>query len=133
MTDGQRSRWPGAAPPAGLGLFGSLALLLASTISGTSAEYLFGVKTRQALGIEYHVGMAGSVETLASEAMQLPPDQRLTLAHRILSSVEPVASTEIDAAWDTEIRERIARYDAGTVRSIPATEVFAEVDRRLRR
>ncbi|MHB8524069.1 MAG: addiction module protein [Limisphaerales bacterium] len=77
--------------------------------------------------------MAGTIETLASEAMQLPPDQRLTLAHRILSSVEPAPSVEIDAAWDTEIRERIARYDAGAVRSIPATEVFAEVDRRLRR
>jgi putative addiction module component (TIGR02574 family) len=77
--------------------------------------------------------MAGSIETLTSEAMQLPPDQRLTLAHRILSSVEPAVSREIDAAWDTEIRERIARYDAGTVRGISASEVFAEVDRRLRR
>jgi len=65
--------------------------------------------------------------------MQLPPDQRLTLAHRILSSVEPLASAEIDVAWDTEIRERIARFAAGSVRGIPATEVFAEVDRRLRR
>ncbi|MBI2947776.1 MAG: addiction module protein [Verrucomicrobia bacterium] len=65
--------------------------------------------------------------------MQLPPDQRLTLAHRILSSVEPTGSSEIDAAWNAEIRERIARYDAGGVRSIPAAEVFAEVDRRLGR
>ena len=93
----------------------------------------FGVKARHAVPVEYRVVMAGSIETLVSEAMQLPPDQRLTLAHRILSSVEPVASSEIDAAWDAEIRERIARYDAGGVRSIPAAEVFAEVDRRLRR
>lgn len=77
--------------------------------------------------------MAGSIETLVSEAMRLPPDQRLTLAHRILSSVEPAVSSEIDAAWDTEIRNRIARYDAGEVRSIPAAEVFAEADRRLHR
>lgn len=76
--------------------------------------------------------MAGSIDTLVSEAMHLPPDQRMTLAHRILSSVEPAASSEIDEAWDSEIRERIARYDAGGIRSIPAAEVFAEVDRRLR-
>jgi putative addiction module component (TIGR02574 family) len=83
--------------------------------------------------MEYRFVMAGLIETLVSEAMQLPPDQRLTLAHRILSSVEPMVSSEIDAAWDTEIRKRIAQYDAGGVRSIPAAEIFAEVDRRLRR
>jgi putative addiction module component (TIGR02574 family) len=75
--------------------------------------------------------MTGSLETLVSDAMQLPPDQRLTLAHRILSSVEPEASSEVDAAWDAEIRDRIARYDAGAVKGIPAVEVFAELDRRL--
>ena len=74
-----------------------------------------------------------SVETIIAEAIQLPPDQRLTLAHRILSSVEPAGSPENDVAWDKEIRERIARYDAGGVRSIPASEVFGELDRRLRR
>ena len=41
--------------------------------------------------------------------------------------MEPAASSEIDTAWDAEIRERIARYDAGGVRSIPVDEVFAEV------
>ena len=65
--------------------------------------------------------------------MQLPPDQRLTLAHRILTSVEPAVSSEVESAWDTEIRERIARYDAGEIKSVPAVEVFAETERRLRR
>jgi putative addiction module component (TIGR02574 family) len=75
--------------------------------------------------------MAGPIETIVSEAMRLPPDQRLTLAHRILSSVEPSVSSEVEAAWDAEIRERIARYDAGGVQSIPAAEVFNEVDDRV--
>jgi putative addiction module component (TIGR02574 family) len=77
--------------------------------------------------------MAESVETLAKEAMQLPPDQRLTLAHKILSSVEPAGSPELQALWDTEIRARIARYDSGETRGMPASEVFAELDRRLGR
>lgn len=75
--------------------------------------------------------MAESVDTLAEEAMQLPPDQRLTLAHKILSSVEPASSPELEAVWDTEIRARIARYDGGETRGIPASEVFAELDRRV--
>jgi putative addiction module component (TIGR02574 family) len=77
--------------------------------------------------------MAESAETLVAEAMQLAPDQRLTLAHRILSSVEPTASPDLEAMWDTEIRSRIARYDGGQTRGIPASEVFAELDRRLER
>ena len=81
----------------------------------------------------YREDMTGSVDTLASEAMRLPPDQRLTLAHLILSSVEPAPSAEVDAAWDSEIRQRIERYDAGEVRGIPAAEVVAEAERRLRR
>lgn len=77
--------------------------------------------------------MAGSIDTIASDAMHLPPDQRLTLAHRILSSMEPAVTSEIEAAWDAEIRQRVARYYAGEVRSIPAAEVFAEVDRQMQR
>ncbi len=77
--------------------------------------------------------MAESVETLAAEAMQLPPDQRLTLAHKILSSVEPVGSPELEGVWEAEIRTRIARYDRHETRGIPAAEVFAELDRRLGR
>jgi hypothetical protein len=77
--------------------------------------------------------MSGSVEAIIAEAVQLPADQRLTLAHRILSSVEPEPSAATDAVWDREIRDRIARYDTVGAQSIPATEVFAELDRRLRR
>ena len=74
-----------------------------------------------------------TVETVATEAMQLPKDQRLTLAHRLLSSVEPVPNPQVEAAWDAEIRERIRRYDAGETRTIPAKEVFRELDERLAR
>lgn len=77
--------------------------------------------------------MSGSIETIIAEVVQLPPDQRLTLAHKILSSVEPEASPEVEAAWDSAIRDRMARYDAGDVKGIPASEVFAELDGRLRR
>ena len=76
--------------------------------------------------------MSETVDSIVAEAVQLPPDQRFTVAHRILRSVEPELSAGTDAAWDQEIRRRIARYDAGDVRTIPASEVFAELDRRLR-
>jgi len=77
--------------------------------------------------------MSKSLEALTTEAMDLPSDQRFALAHRILTSVEPQASQEIDAAWDAEIRDRIQRLDRGGVRLVTASEAFAEVERRLRR
>jgi hypothetical protein len=73
-----------------------------------------------------------SVETIAEEALLLPKDQRFTLAHRILASVEPETEPGAELAWDTEIRERIRRYDAGLSVGVSGREVFAELDKKLR-
>jgi putative addiction module component (TIGR02574 family) len=104
-------------------------------ISG-SAPLTFSVRClrpRQFEGQSYDKVMSESVESIVAEAVHLPPDQRLTLAHKILSSVEPEPSSETDLAWDREIRERMVRYDAGELQSIPAAQVFEELDRRLRK
>ena len=74
-----------------------------------------------------------SFENIASEALLLPEDQRFTLAHRILSSVEPETEARVEAAWDIEIRERIRRYDAGLTMGLSGREVFAELDKKLKR
>ena len=73
-----------------------------------------------------------TLENIATEALLLPKDQRLTLAHRILASVEPDVDEGAEAAWDEEIRERIRRYDAGLEVGIPGAEVFRELDKRLK-
>jgi putative addiction module component (TIGR02574 family) len=86
---------------------------------------------RQVAVAAYAENVSGSLDNIIAEAIQLPPDQRLTVAHRLLRSVEPEPGDEIEAVWEAEIRKRIARYDTGAVRSIPATEVFLELDRRL--
>ena len=77
--------------------------------------------------------MIQTVDDLAQSAFQLPPDQRFTLAQRILASVEPLEDARIDKAWVAEMRERMARYDSGETQGIPAGDVFSEIDRRLAR
>ena len=77
--------------------------------------------------------MIQTVDALAHGAIELPPDQRLSLAHRILASVEPDGGPAIDAAWESEIRERIRKYDAGETQGMAASAVFGELDRRLAR
>ena len=76
------------------------------------------------------ITMANLIEELSSQARTLPPADRVRLAEELLASVrEP--DDEVEAAWDEEIRIRIADIDSGTARLIPAEEVFAEVRRLL--
>ena len=77
--------------------------------------------------------MNPSVESIASEAMLLSRDQRFTLAHRIMISMEPAVDSDVEMAWETEIKDRIRRYDEGLLAGIPGSDVFTELDERLRR
>lgn len=65
--------------------------------------------------------------------MQLPEDQKVTLAHRILASAEPAADAAVEALWDAEIVARIERLDRGETGRVEASVVFGELDRRLER
>lgn len=65
--------------------------------------------------------------------MELPVDQRVTLAHRILESTEPAVDPAIDQLWDEEIVERIRRLDAGETELHSGSVVLGELDKRLRR
>lgn len=69
---------------------------------------------------------------ILQEAIHLPEDQRLTLAHRLLTASEPHLSEEVKSAWDVEIRNRIERYDRGDSNSRTASEVFNDLDHRLK-
>ena len=71
--------------------------------------------------------MLGALDALSHDALELPPDQRVTLAYRLLVSVEPDPEPGTDAAWEAEILARIARFDAGGSQTVPAAEVFARL------
>ena len=68
------------------------------------------------------------VEELSRRAMDLPPDERVKLAEEILATVHGV-DDEVDAAWDAEIKRRIAEIDSGTAQLVPAEEVFTRLRR----
>jgi len=71
--------------------------------------------------------MAVTLDAVAHDALVLPPDQRMALAYRLLASVEPAPEPGADAAWEAEIAQRIARFDAGESKAVPAAEVFARL------
>ena len=76
--------------------------------------------------------MPDLVKELSQRAQELAPEDRARLAEELLASVEASAGPEVDAAWDDELRKRIAEVEDGTVELVPAAEVFARVRRALR-
>ena len=68
-------------------------------------------------------------EQLEIEARNLPRDERARLAEALIASLDQDA--EIARAWQEEIRRRVAELESGTVDTIPAEQVFAEVDERM--
>jgi putative addiction module component (TIGR02574 family) len=68
--------------------------------------------------------MPPTLDALALDALILPPDQRVALAYRLLVSIEPDPDPGADTAWDSEIAQRITRFDSGEVQTVPAAEVF---------
>ena len=76
-----------------------------------------------------------NAEVLAEQLLTWPTSDRARLAALLLASIEPSEAdveADVEAAWDEEVERRAADLDAGHVRGIPAADVFAEIDRRLR-
>jgi putative addiction module component (TIGR02574 family) len=75
--------------------------------------------------------MAAILKELETQALQLTPQERGELIHRLIVSLEgPMEDTPeaIAQAWDEEIARRVADMEAGRTQWIPAEDVFKEVD-----
>lgn len=79
--------------------------------------------------------MAAILKDIEAKALELSPQERGSLIHRLILSLEDPAEEapeEIAKAWDEEIARRIADLEAGRMQCIPADEVFAEIDAIIR-
>jgi putative addiction module component (TIGR02574 family) len=76
--------------------------------------------------------MPDLVTELSQRARALAPEDRARLAEELLASLEADRDPQVDAAWDEELRRRIAEVESGAVKLVPADEVFARVRRALR-
>jgi putative addiction module component (TIGR02574 family) len=75
--------------------------------------------------------MPKPLEELTKEAMDLPLRQRLALAELLLQSADAAGDSEAQAAWDSEIRDRIRAVDEGRVTGIAYDEVMRAAESRL--
>jgi putative addiction module component (TIGR02574 family) len=74
--------------------------------------------------------MSALLDELSKKAKELAPEERAQLAQELMESVDQESDPDVEAAWETEIASRIAKYERGEAKLIPASEVF-EAARRL--
>lgn len=77
------------------------------------------------------IDVVSSIERLIQEAGDLPHDEKLALANRVLALAEPVETESVRNRWDIEIRDRIRSYDDGNSSTRLAGEVFRDLDAKL--
>ena len=71
-------------------------------------------------------------EALAA-ALALPPVERAELVERILVSFEFPAPSGEDASWAREAEDRVAAYERGEMKAVPAEAVFRRLGRSVER
>jgi putative addiction module component (TIGR02574 family) len=77
--------------------------------------------------------MTTTVESLAAQANQLSAEERTHLVDLLIASLPEGDDAGVEAAWDTEIAQRVADVEAGTAKLIPAEEVHAKARKILGR
>ena len=75
--------------------------------------------------------MTTLVEELSQKARTLSPEDRARLAEDLLASLEDgsESDSEVEAAWEHAIRQRVEEVKSGTAKLIPAEDVYAETRR----
>ena len=73
--------------------------------------------------------MSDLLKEISHRARALSPEERAQLAEVMLESLHEGSSAEVDAAWDQELRSRIAAYERGESKLVPAKDVFDEAHR----
>jgi len=71
--------------------------------------------------------MSESTQHLLKDVLALPALDRAALAEELLSSLDR-PDPSIDERWATEVENRLAAFQAGQMKAIPAEDVFAEFE-----
>lgn len=69
--------------------------------------------------------MSRTLAAIEADALQLTPDERITLAERLIASLPP--APDIDAAWAAELDRRQAEIDTGAVSLVSGPEALARL------
>ena len=67
--------------------------------------------------------MSESANDILKKALSLSENDRAALAGALIESLEGEADPGAEAAWDAEIKRRVAELDAKSVETVPWSQV----------
>ena len=76
--------------------------------------------------------MARPLDEVERDALVLPLRERATLVEPLLATLDEGEDVDAEKEWLAEAERRYQEYRAGRMKAIPADEVFAEAEARLR-
>lgn len=77
--------------------------------------------------------MTRAAQAVLADARWLDPRARTELAAELLGSIEGPSDPGAEAAWDAEIRRRVAAIEAGTENLEPWNEARRRIERDILR
>jgi hypothetical protein len=76
--------------------------------------------------------MARAIAEIEDEIRRLPAEAQERLLHVLLEELDGPPDPDVEAAWLDEIQRRSRELDEGSVKAIPAKEVFVKLRERLK-
>ena len=67
------------------------------------------------------------LEEIARKVLNLPPEERAELAHKLIVSIDDAIDKEAEAAWDVEIEKRANEIKSGKAKGRAAEDILAEI------
>jgi putative addiction module component (TIGR02574 family) len=67
--------------------------------------------------------MSTETQEILQRALELPAKDKAQIANELLASLDQ-SDEAIDALWRAEVEDRIAAYNAGTLKSVSLEEVL---------
>ncbi|MEO5769402.1 MAG: addiction module protein [Polyangia bacterium] len=72
--------------------------------------------------------MSTATKEILEAALKLDPEQREELIEELSASLD---ASNLGEYWEAEIKRRIDDVDSGRVKTVPAHEVFARLEKRF--
>lgn len=69
-----------------------------------------------------------TVESIERAALELEPEARAKLAHRLVESLGELTREQLESVWLDEAERRDAEMESGTIKGIPGEEVFFRIE-----
>lgn len=77
--------------------------------------------------------MSKSLIQLENDIRELSSAEQSSLLKVLVEQLDSAVDADVDAAWTIEVARRDDELESGAVAAVPASDVFAEIESRLKK